>query len=66
MRDFELFIPTDCVCANTQQENDYALKQMEKMLKADIRVSTKIRLSRKRQRAWVRSFLLHIPVLCGL
>ncbi len=36
MRDFKLFIPQDCVVSQTPQENDYALKQMEKVLKADI------------------------------
>ena len=35
MRDFNLFVPSDCVASNTQQENDYALEQMRKVLKAD-------------------------------
>ena len=49
MRDYELLIPSDCVCSNTEQENDHALKQMEKMLKADIRLSENIKLSRKQR-----------------
>jgi nicotinamidase-related amidase len=36
MRDFKLFIPADCVVSETEEENKYALKQMEKVLKADI------------------------------
>jgi nicotinamidase-related amidase len=47
MRDFELFIPRDCVCSNTKQENDYALQQMRNILKADIRASTEINLRKK-------------------
>jgi nicotinamidase-related amidase len=37
MRDFQLFVPSDCVISETQEENEYALRQMEKVLKADIR-----------------------------
>jgi len=37
MRDFKLFIPQDCSVSQTKEENDYALAQMEKVLKADIR-----------------------------
>jgi nicotinamidase-related amidase len=42
MRDFELFIPSDCVASNTAEENDYALHQMQKILKADITSSTEL------------------------
>src|SRR5829696_490786 len=35
MRDFKLFIPSDCVDSNTEQENEHALKQMKTVLKAD-------------------------------
>jgi nicotinamidase-related amidase len=37
MRDFKLFVPSDCVVSVESKDNDYALKQMEKVLKADIR-----------------------------
>jgi nicotinamidase-related amidase len=37
MRDFKLFVPADCSASQTQEENDYALQQMEKVLKADVR-----------------------------
>lgn len=36
MREFKLFVPSDCVVSETPEENDYALKQMKKVLKADI------------------------------
>ena len=37
MRDFQLIIPADCVVSETNEENEYALKQMAKVLKADTR-----------------------------
>lgn len=46
MRDFELFIPSDCVASNTLEENDYALHQMQKILKADITPSTELDLDK--------------------
>ena len=36
MRDFKIFVPSDCVVSNTDVENLHALKQMETVLKADI------------------------------
>lgn len=36
MRDFKLCIPADCVVSETEEENEYALAQMKKVLKADI------------------------------
>jgi len=36
MRDFKIFIPSDCVVSNTEEENHHALKQMETVLKADV------------------------------
>ncbi|HET6891760.1 MAG TPA: isochorismatase family cysteine hydrolase, partial [Pyrinomonadaceae bacterium] len=36
MRDFKLFVPSDCVVSETPEQNEYALKQMEKVLKAAI------------------------------
>ena len=35
MRDFKVFVPEDCVVSNTEEENRYALRQMETVLKAD-------------------------------
>jgi nicotinamidase-related amidase len=52
MRDFNLFVPSDCTVSNTKPENDSALRLMNKFLKADIRPSSKIALHpAKRERA---------------
>jgi nicotinamidase-related amidase len=42
MRDLRLVVPGDCVASNTEQENAYALEQMRKVLKADIRPSSEL------------------------
>ena len=44
MRDFKLFIPSDCIASNTEAENQYALQLMKKVVKADIRPSTALDL----------------------
>ena len=44
MRDLRLFIPEDCVASETREENEYALRLMRKVVKADIRPSTEIDL----------------------
>jgi len=44
MRDYKLFIPSDCVVSNTEAENRYALKQMEDVLKADVSVAINLDL----------------------
>jgi len=46
IRDYGLFVPADCVASNTKEENDYAIEQMRKILKADTRASTAIDLER--------------------
>ena len=46
MREFKLYVPADCVVSPTSEENDYALKQMEKVLKADVREADRLELSR--------------------
>ena len=46
MRDFKLFVPADCVVSNTNEENQHALKQMQNVLKADIRISTELDLQK--------------------
>ena len=54
MRDYELLIPSDCTASNTAVENRQALALMKKFLKADTRISAKLRLprsgARKRRR----------------
>lgn len=44
MRDFHLVVPADCVSSNTPEENNHALEQMQRVLKADIRPSTEVDL----------------------
>jgi nicotinamidase-related amidase len=44
MRDFQLFVPADCAVSETVEENEYALKQMKKVLKADIRTAGDLNL----------------------
>jgi nicotinamidase-related amidase len=46
MRDYELSVPADCVASNTQEENEYALSQMRRVLKADTTVSTDLPLEK--------------------
>jgi nicotinamidase-related amidase len=48
MRDFNLFVPSDSSVSQTQQDNDYALKQMEKVLNADIRPASELDLVKLR------------------
>jgi nicotinamidase-related amidase len=50
MRDFNLFVPSDCTVSNTKRENDSALGLMKKFLKADTRLSSAIVLRRTKQR----------------
>ena len=42
MRDFNLFVPSDCTVSNTKRENDSALRLMKKFLKADTRRASSI------------------------
>ena len=44
MRDFKVFVPEDCVVSNSEEENRYALKQMQTVLKADTRPSSQLDL----------------------
>jgi nicotinamidase-related amidase len=39
LRDFNIVVPSDCVASIKPEENEYALKQMAQVLKADIRKS---------------------------
>jgi len=42
MRDFNLFVPSNCTVSNTKRENDSALQLMKKFLKADTRPASRI------------------------
>jgi nicotinamidase-related amidase len=55
MRDFGLFVPSDCTVSNTKKENDSALGLMRKFLKADTRSSSEIVLRRTQKEKRKRS-----------
>jgi nicotinamidase-related amidase len=42
MRDFRVVVPSDCIVSNTAEENEYALRQMKTVLKADVRPSREL------------------------
>ena len=44
MRDYKVFVPSDCVVSNTEEENQHALKQMKIVLKADTTPAEKLDL----------------------
>ena len=46
LREYRIVVPSDCVCSNNPKQNRQALELMERVLKADIRVSKKLNLSR--------------------
>jgi nicotinamidase-related amidase len=46
MRDFHIIVPADCVVSNTVEENEYALEQMRRFLKADTTLSEELDLKR--------------------
>lgn len=39
MRDLRLVVPSDCTASNTEEKNTYALNQMARIMKADVRPS---------------------------
>ncbi len=49
MRDFNLVVPADCVASIKREENEYALKQMAEVLKADILPSTELDFAQAKQ-----------------
>jgi nicotinamidase-related amidase len=51
MRDLQLVVPSDCVAANTQADNEHAIAQMKHVLKADTRPSTELSFAELKQRA---------------
>jgi nicotinamidase-related amidase len=44
MRGYQVAVPSDCVASETREDNDYALRQMERVLGADVRPSTSLDL----------------------
>jgi nicotinamidase-related amidase len=51
LRDLSLYVPADCVASIDPEENHYSLRQMERVLKADIRLSTEIVLEDLKKKA---------------
>jgi nicotinamidase-related amidase len=51
MRDLGLYVPSDCCASNEKEDNDYALRQIETILKADIRPSIELDLKQIRRDA---------------
>jgi nicotinamidase-related amidase len=51
LRDFNLVVPSDCVASNDPDDNYHALRQMQKILKADITPSTDLDLKAVKRRA---------------
>jgi nicotinamidase-related amidase len=45
LRELKLFIPCDCVASESQEENDHALRLMQKVVKAEITPSTGLDLA---------------------
>ena len=57
MRDFNLFVPSDCTVSNAKRENDSALRLMEKFLKADTRLSSQIAFNRAKKKVNARPLM---------
>ena len=55
MRDFDLFVPSDCTVSNTKKEHDSAIGLMRKFLKADTRSASEIVLCRTQKERGKRS-----------
>jgi nicotinamidase-related amidase len=50
MRDFELFVPSDCIASKSPAENRRALAYMARVLHADTRASARLNLAALRRR----------------
>ena len=50
LRDYRLWVPSDCCASNTEEENAFALAQMRRVLKAAVRASPDLDLRRLRGR----------------
>lgn len=45
LRDFQLFVPSDCTASQSQEDNDRSLERMRKALDADIRPASQLEMS---------------------
>jgi nicotinamidase-related amidase len=48
LRDFDIIVPSDCVASQSADAHERALAHMQKVLKADVRTSDKVRLASSR------------------
>ncbi len=46
MRGLKLFVPSDCVASNTDEDNDHALRQVELVMKGDTTPASRLRFRR--------------------
>jgi nicotinamidase-related amidase len=51
MRDFNLYVPRDCVASNDPEDNRHALEQIRTVLKAEITPSSELNLEAVKQRS---------------
>jgi nicotinamidase-related amidase len=51
MRGYEISVPADCVASETREDNDYALRQMARVLGADVTPSPSLALVRNGRRS---------------
>ena len=49
MRELRILTPADCIASNTAADNDYALGQIETVLKGNIAASARLRFGRRRR-----------------
>jgi nicotinamidase-related amidase len=49
MRDLKVFAPADCIVSNTAADNDYALQQIESVMKGNVAPSTQLAFRRGSQ-----------------
>jgi nicotinamidase-related amidase len=50
LREFRIFVPSDCVLSTDARQNEQALQLMERVLEADIRPSSKLNLAALKKR----------------
>jgi nicotinamidase-related amidase len=50
MRELKLFAPADCIVSNTAADNEYALQQLESVLKGNVAPSTQLTFRKARQK----------------
>jgi nicotinamidase-related amidase len=55
MRELKLFAPSDCIVSNTPADNDYALRQIEIVLKGNVAPSTRLTFEKGGRRPVGRS-----------